>query len=175
MSPKNRRKFYSYEIKKKTHDPKPLFVVVSDGAHQSQCHSSFSLQFHYQVAESLNEFIYLFYFMEAEWWEVLFEASVHQRSLIHQKKKGKRSLKEASGLDCSSWNAAWSVGMFLIRLVFVRWDCPGPSGEPGHILQHLFKLDPPSLIEALCPAHGSAAGLEGEGMEGALTIAHSTF
>lgn len=77
--------------------------------------------------------------------------------------KKKKEIKEASGLDSSSWNAAWSVGMFLIRLVCVRWDCPGPSGEPGHILQPLFKLDPPSLIEPLCPAHGSALGLDGEG------------
>lgn len=153
--------------------PKNRFVVFSD-AHQSLCHSSFSLQFHYQVAESF--IIYLFYLMEAEWWEVLGEASVHQRSLIHKKNK---EIKEASGSDCSSWNGAWSVGMFLIRLVCVRWDCPGPSGEPGHILQPLFKLDPPSLIEPLCPAHGFALGLEGEGSfffffggEGALTIAH---
>lgn len=45
--------------------------------------------------------------------------------------------------------------------VCVRWDCPRPSGEPGHILQPLFKLDPHSLIEPLCPAHGCPPGQEG--------------
>lgn len=49
----------------------------------------------------------------------------------------------------------------------VRWDCPRPSGEPGHILQPLFKLDPHSLIELLCPAEA--------GIEGGYIVPHLTF